>query len=78
MVQTRRQYRQWVDEGMQETEEECEECSQNEQEYDNSYEFENGPNVEQDPQPCRRHRNRDNDPYNVDVVSYKRRTPKRY
>lgn len=79
MVQTRRQYRQWVDQGMQESDEECEECSQSQQEYDNSYEFENGTNIERDPpETCRRHRARDNDPYSVDVISYKRRTPKRY
>jgi hypothetical protein len=78
MVQTRRQYRDWVeDRGPRyhsqeddQEEEVCESCmSQDNNDSMDGPSYGNRDN-------CKRHRKPDNDPYSETVVSYRRRKPK--
>lgn len=85
MVQTRRQYRAWVEDrgtdyatstSSQDT---CESCSQRSDA--NSYSYEGNDDTPQGPSyrpndHCKRHRTADSDPYTEDVVSYRRRKPR--
>ena len=84
MVQTRRQWRAWADNGFLSSQEseECEECSQRSSNGSQSFDY-NG----DDPGPrhpdyspndrCKRHRRRDTHEYSEAVVAYRRRKPVR-
>lgn len=76
MVQTRRQWNAWRDEGFEE-EKECEECER-ESGGGNDHDFDAGPSTyEERRDPCNRHRPRDDEPYMMNVTAYKRRKPNR-
>ncbi len=87
MVQTRRQYNRWVDErgeDYQTSQSTCSDCSQRSEasQHDNDFAHEyqeelnerNGPSYRPNDH-CKRHRNRDNDPYTEEVTTYRRRKP---
>ena len=89
MVQTRRQYNQWIDDrrGRRHTSQSESESSQSSQfSFNNSYagsqdstmfdDVPSGSHAMYGPNDhCKRHRKTDNDPKNQAVVGYRRRTP---
>lgn len=81
MVQTRRQYNQWVENRgsnyqSSQSESECSQCSQDSYSY--NHDADNAPNYPsyRSNDQCKRHRQQDDDPYTENVVSYTRRKPR--
>lgn len=89
MVQTRRQYRNWVDNratNYQTSQSSCSSCTQNSSNTQDNGDWQRNdpPNYEQrngvqyrSNDGCKRHRLNDSDPYSERVVSYSRRKPVR-
>lgn len=85
MVQTRRQYSRWVEDRGPDYQSECSDCSQESNQSSNNNDYGNDSDsnepTHRGPQygtndACKRHRQRDDDPYTQVVTSYRRRVPR--
>lgn len=84
MVQTRRQYRDWIDNGAESSQESCSSCSSRESsnsfgDASQSSMSSHNPghtSMYSDNDRCKRHRKGDGDPYSETVTTYRRRKPR--